>query len=165
MAVRGQAYVYGNTVLQPEVAPQRRREREQPKRPRRVSKQVRKNQKKAMHMSASYVVFLAVAAVIMLCACTQYLQLQSQINKRSQHITSLQQELASTKEENNTMYNAIIDSVNLENVRNVAVNELGMVNVEPEQIIEYPSESGDYVKQYQNIPKSGVLAQSSHVAQ
>ena len=41
-----------------------------------------------------------------------------------------------------------------------AMNELGMVYATSDQVIEYESPSGDYVKQYEGIPEDGVLAQS-----
>ena len=56
-----QAYVYGNVAAQPEYEPRRRKE--EPKRRKKVSHQVRKNRKKALHMSQGYVIFLAVAAI------------------------------------------------------------------------------------------------------
>ena len=53
-----------------------------------------------------------------------------------------------------------MDSVNLEEVREKAEGELGMVYASPEQIIEYEDPATDYVKQYEDIPEDGVLAQS-----
>ena len=53
-----------------------------------------------------------------------------------------------------------MDSVNLEEIREKAQEELGMVYASPEQVIEYQRPSADYVKQYENIPEDGVLAQS-----
>ena len=64
------------------------------------------------------------------------------------------------KEENNTKYNAIMDSVNLDEIRERAQESLGMVYATPEQVIEYQRPSADYVKQYEDIPEDGVLAQS-----
>ena len=52
------------------------------------------------------------------------------------------------------------DSVNLDEVRDRAQNDLGMVYASPEQIVEYENPATDYVKQYEEIPKDGVLAQS-----
>ena len=49
-----QAYVYGNVAAQPEYEPRRRKE--EPKRRKKVSHQVRKNRKKALHMSQGYAV-------------------------------------------------------------------------------------------------------------
>ena len=95
-------YVYGNTVRKSEASP-RRREEIEPEQPKRVaSRQVRKNRKKALHMSAGYVLFLAAAAVVGLVVCIGFLQLRSEISGRSKNITALQQELSSLKEENTT---------------------------------------------------------------
>lgn len=155
----GQTYVYGNTVRKPEVLPKKHEEPLQ-KQPKRISKQVRKNRKKAMHMNASYVVFLAVAAVITLVVCVNYLRLQSELVNNSKHITSLQRELAEKKEVNNTRMNHAMDSVNLEDVRKRAVESLGMTHAQAGQIITYRNPSENYVKQYKNIPENGVSEQA-----
>ena len=54
-----------------------------------------------------------------------------------------------------------MDSVNLEEVRNRAINDLGMGYATSDQIIEYQNPVNDYVKQYESIPKSGVLGQTT----
>lgn len=155
----GQAYVYGNVVTKPAYEPRRREE--EPRRQRKVSRQVRKNRKQALHMSAGYVMFLAIAAVLALFVCVNYVNMQSKLTKRSKNITALQEELADLKEENTTRYNSVMDSVNLEEVREKAQGTLGMVYASADQVVEYTSPSADYVKQYENIPEDGVLAQSS----
>ena len=48
----------------------------------------------------------------------------------------------------------------MDEIREKAMNELGMVYATSDQVIEYDSPSGDYVKQYEGIPEDGVLAQS-----
>ena len=155
--VNRQAYVYGNVVTKPAYEP--RRQYEEPEREKRTSSQVRRNRKKALHMSPGYVMFLTVAAVIALVVCINYVQLQAQITGRSKNITAMQEELAELREENNTRYNAVMDTVNLEEIRKKA-DKLGMVYATAEQIVEYESPSSDSVKQYESIPESGVLAQS-----
>ena len=84
-------------------------------------------------MNRAYVTFLAVAAIFALILCVNYVQMQ---------------------------YNSVMDSVNLDEIREKAMNELGMVYATSDQVIEYESPSGDYVKQYEGIPEDGVLAQS-----
>lgn len=155
------AYVYGNTIRK-ETLPKTKEHISQDK-PRQTSRQVRKNRNKALHMSAGYVVFLAIAAIAALIVCTGYLKLQSEITSRSRNIASLQEELADLKEDNTTRYNAVLNSVNLEEIREKAINELGMVYASPEQIIKYKSPTSNTVKQYEDIPKSGVLAGSDKV--
>lgn len=151
------AYVYGNTVRKESAVPEGRKE-VLPKQPKRVSRQVQKNRKNALNMSFGYVVFLAVAAVAMVFICVQYLRLQSEITNRSKNIASLQRELTDLKEENTTKYNYLINSMNLEEIREKAINELGMVYATPEQIVKYKSPTSNAVTQYESIPESGVLA-------
>lgn len=152
-----QAYVYGNVVTKPAYEP--KRQYEEPQRKKRTSSQVRKNRKKALHMSPGYVLFLTAAAVIALLVCINYVQLQARITSSSKNITIMQEELAELREENNTRYNAVMNTVNLEEVRKKAM-KLGMEYATAEQIVGYESPSADYVKQYEAIPESGVLAQS-----
>lgn len=152
------SYVYGNTVRKRNTVVQ-----EPVSRPKEVSHRVRTNRTKAMHMSKGYVTFLAVAAIVALFACVQYLQLQSNITKRSKHITALQQELVEAKEENTTRYNVIMNTMNLEEIRNIAVNDFGMVYANPEQIIKYQRSGNTAVTQYMKIPDSGIIASSDTV--
>lgn len=154
-----QAYVYGNVAAKSAFEP--KRQYEEPYREKRTSRQVRKNRKKALHMSAGYVMFLTMAAVIALIVCINYVQLQARITSSSKNITAMQEELASLREENTTRYNAVMDTVNLDEVRKKA-DEMGMVYATAEQIMGYESPSSDSVKQYESIPENGVLAQSDN---
>ena len=152
------AYVYGNAVRKDNVEIQTpaRQQKE-------VSQRVRANRSKAMHMSKGYVAFLAIAAVVVLFACMQYLQLQSEITSRSNYITSLQQELADAKEANTTRYNVIMNSMNLEQIRDIAINDFGMVYAEADQIIKYQRPDKSAVTQFAGIPESGIIASSDEV--
>ena len=150
-------YVYGNVAVEVEPA----YHEQSPERPKKkVSKQVLKNRKQALHMNSAYVIFLTVAAVTAVIVCVNYVKLQSRITDRSKNITAMQKELANLKEENNAKYNAVMDSVNLDEIRDRAQNQLGMVYASPEQIVEYDNPATDYVKQFEEIPDDGVLAQS-----
>ena len=153
-----QMYVYGNAVPKPEYVPGY--QEPQRKTSRTPSRQVKQNRKKAMHVNKAYVVFLAVAAVLALVVCVNYVQLRSELTARSKNITVLQERLASINEENTTKYNVIMDSVNLEEIRTKAMEELGMVYATENQIVQYDNPSGDYITQYEDIPEEGVLATS-----
>ena len=150
-------YVSGNVVRKEAItAPKQVQQKE-------VSQRVRNNRNKAMHMNRGYVTFLAVAAIVTLFTCVQYLQLQSDITSRSKHITSLQQELSAAKEANTTKYNAIMNTMNLEQIRDKAMNEFGMVYADENQIVKYQSPTGKSVMQYATIPGSGIVASSDIV--
>ena len=155
-------YVYGNTVRQPEYMPDERKEREKYKK---TSRQVRKNRRRALDMNPSYVVFLMVAAMAFMIVCVSYLRLQNDTVRRSENITMLQRELENITEQNTTAYNDVIDSVNLEEIRAKAMNELGMVYASEGRVVEYKSPTKSYVKQYNAIPQDGVLAKSKSVTE
>ena len=104
--------------------------------------------------------FLSAAAILALVICVNYVKLQSRLTSYSKNIAALQGELADMREENHTKYNAVMDSVNLEEIREKAQEGLGMVYATPDQVVGYQRPSADYVKQYENIPEDGVLAQS-----
>lgn len=152
------SYVYGNTARRVQTAPQRPVQKTKE-----VSQHVKHNRSKALHMSKRYVVFLAIATSVALFVCVQYLQLQSEITRRSKNITVMQQELSDAKEENTTRYNAIVNSMNLEEIREKAMTELGMVYADAGQIIRYKNPSDHVVTQYANIPESGIVASSDKV--
>ena len=151
------SYVQGNVVRKDNAVVQ------SPARQKEVSQRVRANRSKAMHMSKGYVAFLAIAAVVVLFVCMRYLQLQSEISSRASNITALQQELADAKEANTTRYNVIMNSMNLEQIRDIAINEFGMVYAEEDQIIKYQRPDGSAVTQFAGIPESGIIASSDEV--
>ena len=161
---QGQMYVYGSAVRQAEVMPQRMPE-EKPAFEKRTSSQVRQNRKRALRIDPAYAGFLAVAAIFAVMICVCYLRLQSDIVNRSENITALQEELAELSEQNDTAYQAAENSVNLEMVRNKAVNELGMVYAAQGRVVEYENPSNDYVNQYSDIPENGILAKSSNTSE
>ena len=130
-------YVYGSAVRQPEALPSGN--------------------------GTAYATFLIVAAVCAVFICVMYLRLQADVLNRADQITALQQELTDLKESNDTAHQAAEDSVNLETVREKAMNEMGMVYESQGKVIHYQSPTSDYVKQYDNIPEDGVLAQSKDV--
>lgn len=158
-----QMYVYGNAVPKPAYEPDRRETK--PVRRRKVSSQVKQNRRQAMGINKAYVVFLSFAAVLMLIVCVNYVELRSELTSRSKNITALQEKLVTLNEENTTKYNSILDAVNLEEVREKALNELGMVYASDSQVIEYDNPTGDYIKQYDQIPEEGVLANSVDMSQ
>lgn len=161
---RNRFYVYGSAVRKAEAVPARRPGMPQVQ-PKRTSSQVRRNRNRAMNISPAYAVFLAAAAVCAVLLCVMYLKLQSDVMNHSQTVTKLQENLADLTEANDTAYNAAADSVNLEEVKDRAMNEMGMVYASEGNVIEYDSPTGSYVKQYSSIPEDGILAQSKMVSE
>lgn len=161
---RRQFYVYGSAVQQAEALPKRRPETHRRKAPQHVSRQVVRNRNRAMNINPAYAVFLVAAAFCAVFLCVMYLRLQSEVVNHSENLTTLQEDLANLTEANNTAYNAAEDSVNLEEIRDKAMNEMGMVYESQGTVIEYESPASGYVKQYDSIPEDGVLAQSQDIS-
>ena len=155
----GQMYVYGNAAPKQQVLPGKMPV-SRPEIERRASRQVRKNRNRALSINPAYAGFLAVAAVFAVLVCVCYLRLQSDIVSRSENITALQTELNAMTEANDTAMQAAEDSMNLEQIREKAVGELGMVYAAQGNIVEYDAPTEESVTQYSDIPLSGVLAKS-----
>lgn len=145
-----QAYVDGAAVrkLQTEKKPDRRQQkRSAPGCVRRSSRR-----EKPQYFSIGYTLFLAAASVLTLWVCAGYLKLQADNTARSKNIVALEEQLSDLRAENDDEYNRVTSSVDLEEVRRVAIDELGMVYAEADQVVLYDGDGSDYVKQYAEIP-------------
>lgn len=139
-------YVYGNTVRKIDV------EREWETAPQRqVQPSVRKNRDKAHHMSAGYVIFLAVAMCAAALILVNYIQLQAELTNRTRSVASKQSELNDLKVANDEEYNRILSSIDLEEIKRIAVGELGMTYAQEDQIVLYSNEGSDYMRK---VPES-----------
>lgn len=141
-------YVHGNTVRKLDVTKKIRQEPQK-----KISNRTRKNRDKAKHMSAGYVLFLCTALVATGIILTNYIRLQSDITNSVQHISRLEKELNDLKLANDEEYSRITSSIDLEEIKRIAIQELGMQYAEEGQIITFASESNDYVKQMADIPQ------------
>lgn len=156
MAVRRrqrQTYIEGNTVRK--IQPLER----QPKRRQGQEHRSRRRTKEKLHIqyvNIFYTVFLFTAAVMVLWSCVNYLQLQAETTSRVKHIAALEMQLENLRKENDDHYTRIMTSVDLDYVKEVAINELGMVYASEEQVILYDGGTRDYVRQNAEIPDEEV---------
>ncbi len=141
-------YVQGNTVRK--VRP----DREVTQKPKKkVNNSVRRNRDRAKHMDAGYVLFLGLALVATGMILVYYIGLQSDITNSVKHISTLESQLNDLKVANEENYSRISSSVDLEEIRRIAIQELGMQYAQEGQIVSFASENSDYVKQMAEIPK------------
>ena len=110
---------------------------------------------KTEHMSLAYTLFLAFASALTLGVCAGYLQIQADNTSKVKELAVLEETLSDLKVENDDEYNRVTTSVDLEEIREIAVNELGMVFANADQVVLYDGSGSDYVKQYQEIPEEG----------
>jgi len=144
-------YIQGNTVrkMQPmREVPERQEEIRRPS----TSIKTRRNRERALQMNFAYVLFLTGAAVLSLFVCVNFLQLQSESTANRKAVTALETELSDLKLENDTAYEHALNSLDLEYIKNVALNELGMIYAGEGQVVTYASQDSDYVRQYEDVP-------------
>ncbi len=139
-------YISGNVVrrLMPE-APLR----ELPKR--RQMPSVRKNREKARHMSFGYVVFLVAAMCTAAFVLLNYIQLQAELTQRTKDVAAKEIELNNLKSSNDEAYGRIVGSIDLEEIKRIAIGELGMTYAKEGQIVLYTNERNDYMRQATEI--------------
>ena len=164
---RTATYVEGNTVRVESVyaAPQRtyevperdterRREltRREDREAQRRQAQIRRNRDKALQMNPGFVLFAALAAVLVLFICVNYLQVQSNIVSTMNKIEAKELELEALKADNDLLERKIQTYTDLDYIYQVATTELGMVRPGDDQILYYESTESEYVRQYEQIP-------------
>ncbi len=148
-------YIDGNTVRKLEAAPDYRVQREEQRREakRRNRHVARKNQEHEMQMTRGYVAFLSFAALITALVSVAYIQIQSTVTSRMKNIAALESKIADLKADNDAAMKRLSTSVDLNTVKDVAMNQLGMVYAGKDQIIYYSVDEDDYMNQYGEIPE------------
>lgn len=151
-------YIDGNTVRRMEAAPDYRRvqreriERQREEEQRRRRRAARRNQEKALRMSRSYVAFLTMAVVVFGAFAGLYIHIQSDVTARMKTISGLESQIADLKADNDEAYKRINTAIDLDSIRDKAMNELGMSYARESQIIYYSVGEDDYMNQYGEIP-------------
>lgn len=152
-------YVSGNTVRQMEAAPQqqpRRKSEEELQRERRQRSRhhaALRNRQKAMYMSKRYVAFLSMCVLTVAVSAVALIQIQSQVTQRMKNVAALESEITNLRADNDAKYKSIITSVDLNQIKDIAINELGMTYASEDQVVYYSVEKNNFLDQYQDIPE------------
>lgn len=102
-------------------------------------------------MSFVYVLFLAAAILFVGNSLIKYINLQTEITTLSREISSKESELNNKMLENDDRYSKMVDAIDLDEIRRIAIEELGMVYASSDQIIVYDSQGSDYVRQISGL--------------
>ena len=146
-----QTYEDGNAVRKLEEIPEEAPRRKQ--RPaRKVSERAQRNRNRARSMSAGYVVFLSVVCVLTLFLCIHYLQLRARLTNQSETIASMESTLSRLQADNDAYEKQVQSIIDLEDVRETALNKLDMHVAMEDQIIYYQTSDDSYVRQYMSVP-------------
>ena len=113
----------------------------------------RRARARAFQMNKGYVTFLSIVAVACLFICVYYLKLQAQVTESRKQISRMESSYSDLKLSNDAAYSKAVSSVDLDKIRDIAINELGMVYANQDQIVTYEKQDKDYVRQYEEVPK------------
>ena len=134
-------YIDGNTVRKIDTV----REMQQPVR--KENRTVRKNRDRALYMNLPYVLFLTMALVITGVMLIGYLQAQSNLTVSIKKVATLESRLNDMKLANDEQLERINSALDMEEVKRIAVEELGMTYAKEGQVIIVSGEGSDYVRQ------------------
>lgn len=146
--VHKDSYVDGNTVRKFQVVPQQE-EIDVEKHNNRVA--IRQNRERVGHMNPAYVVFLTVASIVSFFICFQYIQLRSQITSDMKTIATLESDLSALKISNDAELSRVNNSIDLEEIKRIAMEELGMVYASEDQVVLYQDKDAEYFRQYEDV--------------
>ncbi len=162
---RRMTYIEGNVVRRMDAMPdnweqdrQQRREREERERKERVRRRrqraiARRNQDRALVMDRSYVAFLTVAAIVTCITAVFYIKLQSDVTIHLENIAALEATVNNLKTDNDVTDKRLATAVQMDTVKDEAMNELGMAYPSQDQIVYYKIDRSDFMSQYGEIPE------------
>ena len=162
--VRERYYIDGSTVRKVREVPvytevpRRKPERTPQRTPQRRTagenkKKISAKADKALAFDMRYTMFVMAAVLIVVAACVLMLHMEASINEKKSNINTLESELEAIEDDNAAIKLSLESMYSLDEIYDVATNELGMVYARKGQIVYYESANEDYVKQYQDIPK------------
>ncbi|WP_028235278.1 hypothetical protein [Pseudobutyrivibrio sp. MD2005] len=159
--VRTYYYNQGNAVrkeaefvLQPTRTLPTRAQREREKREDAIRRQKITDRRRAAalrknRLLTGYMIMAVMLTCFMLVA---YVALQTNVTTRMNHIASLENELSTVNADNKAAESRIAMTTNLTEIKDRAINELGMVYATSSQIVYYSVDGADYMSQYKDIP-------------
>jgi cell division protein FtsL len=156
-------FVYGNAAPMPEPevqeVPVRKKtapERKRPARDYEAERREKLNNRRIHRASkVNFLYTLGVSAIVitMFVLCVQYLDIQSEVQGNQTAVQELQSQLNDLTTTNDETELKINTDIDYELIYDTAVNELGMIYPDRNQVITYDSTISEYVKQYKDIPQ------------
>ena len=150
-------YVNGNTVRELEApvrqTPNTRREIEEARRRKNRRNAARRNRQRAMEMSMGYVAFLTVCVLMLAFAAVMFIRVQSQMTHHMRSVAALESQVIDMRADNDARYKEITTSVDLQHIKDVAINKLGMSYPTEDIVVYYSIDNSNFMDQYGDIPK------------
>ncbi len=103
-------------------------------------------------VSFGYYLFFFVALALTAFVCIGYVRIHSDIIESQKRVASLESTLSQLKLSNDEEYERILGSVDMEEIKRVAMTDLNMKYPDESQVVHFSLENDDYVRQYGKIP-------------
>lgn len=145
-AYRNQFQIYGNVVPKDSVV----RELEQPLR-RQPGRTVKKREHRRS-VTLPYVLFMMGAIMLIGVILIGYLRMQSRMTVQLESIASLESQLNDIRLTNDEQIQRINSAVSMDEIKRIAVEELGMTYAKEGQVLTISDEGSDYVRQIRSLP-------------
>lgn len=149
---RKELYVFGNTVRElnvernPEIERQVEGQRD-------FNQRRRREQEYASSMNKGYVQFLVAMVAVVSLAMGSFMFLTTKISKIQSELAKASERTIALSRDNDDYERRIERAINIDEVRRIAMEELGMVYPSEGQIVNYACEESDYVRQYAQVPQ------------
>ncbi len=134
------AYITGSAVRKRQASP-RVTPRERP------STRPQREVVKRSGISITSAIIMLAAFGILCMMIIEYLSIRSDLLVIEKEVNQVESSISTLAEENEEYYSQIIGRVDLEEIREIAIMDLGMVYATEEQIVTFESQIDDYVEQ------------------
>ncbi len=104
--------------------------------------------KHTLRLNRLYTVYFAFGLAVIGGFFAVYVHLQNSITNSMNNISHLEKEITTLKEENSAAKSRISTMTNLSHIKQVAMNELGMVYATNDQVVYYEVEDEDFMNAY-----------------
>ncbi len=105
----------------------------------------------ARTMPLRYMAVMIILITAMCAALVYYIKLHADITESISRISNLETQLTDLKAENDETYNEIVNNIDLDAIRDKAVNEYGMKYADSDQVVTYSDTDEDYVHQVSDV--------------
>ena len=129
----------------------KRAERSRQQRIKRTRAQQKRARALARGMSAGSVLVLTLVCVVTLFFCIHYLQLRSEAINQSETIAAMESSLNRLKADNDAFESQLETSIDMEEIKDTALNKLGLHYPTESQIRYYNADNESYVRQYRPV--------------
>lgn len=143
---RNQYYVDGNTARELDVV----KELKRPAKKQDLAQ--RRKRDRMRYMNLPYVLFLCCAVAITGIVLVGYLKKQSEMTVQMERVAAMESQLNDMRLKNDEKLQRINSSIDMDEIKRIAVEELGMTYAKEGQVVSISGEGSDYVRQFKSLP-------------